>query len=507
MDPIHDNGIHAFLFNADEPSLGSFYGKPCIIALFNAVIDSIATAPVFTRIYLGDMLIHGLCDKITKVDSNQDKYHSITTTHSIDKDLYISIITDLNNSIMERYNTISVQDLSMFIARHNIYCIVLTNLSYETRNDIDIMMKTLNGYIGVFEIDPGNPLHIRIIIESLIYSFYLHNNILSFQKDIGNDDVYIPSWLEEIPHLKTRILDFEEFIADEPKIDIPQELSERGKISADIIYKKGKRDHFQQLALELSMSKPNNNFQFVVSDKFSFRNIVIPPPKLTEYVLNIDHEDGKHKAMLFRDLLSIRKNDWRYLAAQISNGLTDGVLCNVRTTDYGIQYHIDIPVKGLNGESKTVRTGWITKNNNNISLTTAYIVDKSSQKDIEGIEPLVVKESDKELYWETLYNFAHSEAVRASQNVIPTPMHIVGYSEPIMEGEYGYASVIIKDARKSFPRWLKRKNIGSLYYKGGWNILAKTNSHSVERAKAYAEAFEKILFQNGIECSTMYYLD
>jgi len=187
--------------------------------------------------------------------------------------------------------------------------------------------------------------------------------------------------------------------------------------------------------------------------------------------------------------------------------LADGKLCNVRRTDYGIQYHIDIPVKGLNGVSKTVRTAWITRDNTTISLTTVYIADEKYQQNIEGEEPPIINSPDQNDFWETLYNLAHNEAVKASNRVVPTPMYITGYTEPVMDGLCGLAYIVVKDARKGFAKWLKSKNIGYQCYKGGWEVFAATRDQSFEKAKAYAETFEKILRQNGVECYSVSRLD
>ena len=86
-------------------------------------------------------------------------------------------------------------------------------------------------------------------------------------------------------------------------------------------------------------------------------------------------------------------------------------------------------------------------------------------------------------------------------------MYITGYSEPIMGGMCGFASVVIKDARKGFAKWLKNNKIGYLSYKGGWEVFAATHEQSYEKAKAYAETFEKILRQNGVECYSISRLD
>lgn len=110
---------------------------------------------------------------------------------------------------------------------------------------------------------------------------------------------------------------------------------------------------------------------------------------------------------------------------------------------YGIQYHIDIPVKGLNGVTKTVRIAWITQDNITISLTTAFIADMTYQQNIERKESLIVKNTDPKLFWEELYNLACKEAMRVANEVIPTPMYVSDYGFGIGPGAvYNLAEIM-----------------------------------------------------------------
>ncbi len=494
-----DCGAHVFLFNADEPELGSYYGYPCNKVLFDAISKHNS---IFSRIYSGDLLLHNLCTQICEVERSGN---STRRTISVEKDIYVTVLTELAQSIKEQFNTVTIHDLPMEIAKHNIYCIVLTNLPYSTRNAIDRSIKEFNGYIGLFEIDLGNPLHVTLFLESLINHGFLKENILHLKDEYDREDVFIPDWAQENPVIDVNIISYEDFHAAAPILIYPPELSARGERFRNIMMIKGEEDHYQKIAKEL-LDREGEDFKYTVNGKLSDENVIIPKEKLTKYALNFEHFDGKSKAKLFKDLLGITKENWRYLAAQLENGLPNGKLCNVRKTDYGIQYYIDIPVKGLNGISKTVRTAWITKDQTN-ALTTAYIADEKYQKNIEGEEPSVVNSSEGDDFWKTLYSFAHNEAIKASNKVIPTPMYITGYSEPILEGLCGYAWIVVKDARRGFAKWLKNNEIGYPYYKGGRQVFARTPSQSHERAKTYAETFERILRQNGVECYSSSRLD
>lgn len=489
-------GAHVFLFDADAPELNGIYGYACGKALFDAALQQCALQSP-CRIYSGDLLLHFLCERMREAARVGGQ---TSITYTVEDDLYFTLLTELSQSIKAGYSTVPPQQLPMLFAKHSVYCITLTHLPYAARDAVDAAVRNAAGYMGAVEIDWGNPLHVELFMNRLIDHGFLHHNILYIQEEAGvDDDELIPDWARERPGLEVKMLSYEVFAGQAPKRPVPKELSVYGKRFQNSMTTKGREDHYQKIAAGL-LANEENDFQFRINGKLSFQNILVPKEKLTDYVLNLEHESGRAKAQLIKDLLGITKEDWRYLAAQIENGLPEGTLCNVRKTQYGIQYHIDIPVVGLNGASKTMRTAWITKDDVTIALTTAYIAAEKDQQGIQGEEPLIVPGAGKGNFWEVLYNFARNEAGKAAAKAVPTPLYITGYPEPFMEGLCGFAYVVVKDARRGFAKWLKDNNIGIHCYKGGWRISAPTPGQSYEKAKAYAETFAKILRQNGVSC-------
>lgn len=495
------NGVYVYLFNADEVKANEDYGNKCNEIILDSVLKRNS---IHSRIYSGDVLLHTLCEQISEVKKTGSTTSILKTA---DKELYVTLLTEFVQSIKSRYNTILEKDLYRLIARHNIYSVILTNYQQDLCEKDDYLLKGFSGYIGAFEIDMGNPLHTVLFLERMIYNGVLKQNELYLKEQYGQGEEIIPEWARNNPLISVKLVSSEVFFAQEPKLNFATELSLFGERFRNIVMIKGKSDHYQKICYGL-LDNEEKDFYYTVNGKLSYDKIVVPKEKFEKYALNFEHEKGgKEKARLFRDLLGITKENWRYLAAQIENGLEDGRLQNVRRTDYGIQYHIDIPVKGLNGVSKTVRTAWIAKESGEVSLVTIFMAPENDQQDIEGEEPCIVEEMENDNFFEILYDFAHREAKKAAEKVIPAPMFIEGYIEPIMEGNCGYASIVFKDARKKFVRWLKHKNIGLEGYKGGWTIFTETHSQSYEKAKAYAETFAKILRQNGVECDVSARLD
>lgn len=495
---------YTFLFDADNEAFDGYYGAPCGEMLFGAVLS--LQQPICARLFSGDLVLAQHCQQITAV-----KKSSTQNSHTlhVDNDLYISVLTELVGSIKERDNLIAVPNIAMTLGKHNIFLITLCSITDAAWRGVCQNLKGATGFVASFQLDIGNPLHTDLFIHSLIaYGFLYENKLNILQLPFEDQEDLIPLWIQDQPDIQVRFIDLEEFEKLCPQMPNAENLSSAGDRYMELIEKKGEPNLYQRLAIALLHNDDISDCDFSITGPFSWEQVNIPENKLTKYALNTEHEgSGKGKAKLFQQLLNITKEDWRYLAAQIENAIECGALQNVRQTEHGVQFHIDIPIKGLNDVSRIVRTAWIIRQPQQCSLTTAYILDKSQQKEAEGEQPFVVQDTAQDLFCSVLYGYASGAGERAAKNCIPTPMYIYGYDEPIMDGAAGFAWVVIHDARKRFPRWLKKQQIGHLRYNGGWAVHAKGCGQSYGRAKAYANAFAKVLRQNGIHCTVESRLD
>jgi len=304
MSEVLKYGVHALLFNADTPELGGYYGYPCNKTIFDSVLKNNSIYPIYSRIYSGDILLHSLCDQISEVKKTGD---TTSTSYTVERNMYITLFTELAQSIKERFNTISTKDLPMLIAKHNIYSIVLTNLSYSARELIDDSLRKLIGYIGVFELDMGNPLHVILFLELLINYGFLQQNKLYLEEEYDQDDEIVPDWAQDNPMVEVNIISHEDYHLQAPPLKFSAELSARGERFRNIMMIKGKEDHYQKIASGL-LNNEDEDFQYTVNGKLSYEKITVPKEKLTEYALNFEHSgDGKSKAKLFNNLLGITK--------------------------------------------------------------------------------------------------------------------------------------------------------------------------------------------------------
>ena len=89
--------------------------------------------------------------------------------------------------------------------------------------------------------------------------------------------------------------------------------------------------------------------------------VVVPREKLEGYLLNPEHEVGRHKARVFAAALGIGRGDWEYLRDRIKAAIVDAPVASVRETAWGRLYEAVVPVEGLNGETGRVMTVWLVE--------------------------------------------------------------------------------------------------------------------------------------------------
>ena len=120
-----------------------------------------------------------------------------------------------------------------------------------------------------------------------------------------------------------------------------------------------------------------------------------------------------------------------------------------------------------------------------------------------------------------IYTEAHALGIAAGNECSPTPMIVgtpttplgndIDYSKDthyVSDGVCGFAWVNIKPARGKFVKYLKDNDIGrkDSYY-GGYTVWVREFGQSLERKSAYARAFAKVLYDNGLKAYPMSRMD
>ena len=96
--------------------------------------------------------------------------------------------------------------------------------------------------------------------------------------------------------------------------------------------------------------------------------------KFVDYCLDPHHDDGHHKARVFKALLGFERANHADLIAAIGRGILTHEAEYVGETAHGFLWRVDLPITGPRG-SATVRTGWIYEKGKDVPrLTTAYVL-------------------------------------------------------------------------------------------------------------------------------------
>lgn len=113
---------------------------------------------------------------------------------------------------------------------------------------------------------------------------------------------------------------------------------------------------------------------------------VIDERKLVDFALNKAHTIGKDLADNFEKVLGFDKFNWQGLAKQIIEKLPKYKANFKREDICSKRYWVDIPIKGPNGKTATVRTVWILRldADHPILDTLKVLVDSEGNQRNEG---------------------------------------------------------------------------------------------------------------------------
>jgi hypothetical protein len=101
---------------------------------------------------------------------------------------------------------------------------------------------------------------------------------------------------------------------------------------------------------------------------------IIDERKLLDYCLSLDHDEGKHKAVLFRELLGLGQEDTPRLTAAIRQAVVACEAVLGAADCYGQRYVVDFEMSGPRG-AVTVRSAWIVRTDEILPrLVTCYIM-------------------------------------------------------------------------------------------------------------------------------------
>ena len=105
-----------------------------------------------------------------------------------------------------------------------------------------------------------------------------------------------------------------------------------------------------------------------------YESAYIPIPKIRDYSLNSDHEEGKHKAIVFQSALGLNQEDHLWLIERIRQAIAITEVVEEEATSFGSRYRVDLLIRNRDKEA-VVRTAWIIRNGESFPrLTSCYVL-------------------------------------------------------------------------------------------------------------------------------------
>jgi hypothetical protein len=395
------------------------------------------------------------------------------------------------------------------VGSRDTYVLTASALAPEVRVALDGALRQEPFYLGAFEVDGGNPVQRYGCLDTLIhYSDYRYGWLLfdPWQSeepldppplDRHDDEWYLGLGFDGVRYLTETEQTDHDLV---PRWPDPGE-SPRGARSAAILAARRGQGHLDRLAEEASrLPIDDDTLPFVIELDAMPRaaDAIVEEDKLGGYLLNPDHRDGGPKARWFKAVLAIEAPDAKHLSAQLRQGLLEaGRVERVRSTAYGVHYNVVTPVRGLNGVTALVRSGWELAPGKPPRLLTA-VPGTGHERGLEAPATLTLPSSlTGAERWPALWQLADDNATVAAAAVVPTPMNFGG--EWLVDGPFGFAQVSVRDARHGFARWLVQSGHADTVRGRGAVMIAPPGAH--ERARAYAAAFVEVLGFNGVEAS------
>jgi len=99
--------------------------------------------------------------------------------------------------------------------------------------------------------------------------------------------------------------------------------------------------------------------------------------KLTGYVLNANHPEGRHKARVFLSALGISSSNGQWLANAILAALSDSKAVLQADTEWGVIYRVDVEI--VRGQRcAKVRTAWLCQQEET-RLVTCFVIGECNE--------------------------------------------------------------------------------------------------------------------------------
>lgn len=526
--------VHAFIFEGHHPELADdvIFGPPCTSRVVRAAERLSLLAPI--RVIRGKIipeqlaydltafvLVGGTEDTLTESSRADDleenalisyRHASINPTtrqtatysRSPDQDRFRTIVADLSETLSVSPSTAGTYKLLTCIGAGLPWAVSLTGLNNSQALAIDAELRSFPPYIGMAELDLGNPTHRDIMIKSMFHD----DLILDARGSISRIEAGLPpddrrdaeieaGWIGSTGQI--RLMESHEFDKVLPPLIYPDQDSERGKVSGARIAYKTRVNHRDRLIHALldafEKSPPTSRVEFSTALEAGVVKFHLPPAKFTEYLFNVDHPEGGGKAKVLIESLDIAPTDWRFLADQIERAMDDAPLYRVADGKWGINYGALVLVEGRNNKPMVLETGWLVESGKPARFVTAYPGSAELAVSLRAAPSFVVDPAlEGDARSEAIYSRALSEAHARANAIQPTPTTSGDAID--WEGEVGSADVVVGTLDGALADWLLRKSLAELHC--DTCVVPVFNCRSLARNRAFAEGLVEVFKANGV---------
>lgn len=102
----------------------------------------------------------------------------------------------------------------------------------------------------------------------------------------------------------------------------------------------------------------------------------IPQNKIQGYLLNSNHDKGKHKARVINSVLGYNYENWDELSEYLFNAIQRNTISKYQKTSHGAKYTVPVKVVGKKGKSMVLNTVWQIDNGSNVPRFITATFDK-----------------------------------------------------------------------------------------------------------------------------------
>ncbi len=496
------NNAYLFLFDGYAEGVRQSALSTFTEALFKAISAADPNGLLRAELRGGVSLVSDFSQQISQV-SRGPHQSGHTLTH--DMALYRLLLWDMADSLSVGHGSPHIlRILNVLRLRHE-ECLALSNVPDQVRAICDRELQKCPGYIGSCPIDPGNPIQRRSFYDGLCHLAVIDSGTVYQQRTPDGDEFALEGASSFLPNGLCWINCNYAPVPKDLRLETSV-LSARGAISMDRFKRRMSTSPQGQIfraLLNASWSdRSGKSFQFsALESNHDILEAVLPEGKFTGYLFNRDHEQGGPKARFIIDELGFQPHDWRYLAAQLYDGLLLSEPHDLSVKDweggYGARFNNLVEVTSRAGRKGILRTGWMLEPQKLPRLLTAVPVHSDVGVVRPPAPPVLDTKDTVDNFWEELFLLADRFSSAACQTVIPTPMLLDDFGV-IEEGECGNASVIVTNSRSAFAHWLLKNDRAARDHKRRVVIPCNVASQSMERATAYALTFARVLALNGV---------